>query len=156
MRDDVRTIADLPREPVSRVFGLDRGQAIDRVYIEKFLEEHRECIRGKVLEIAENTYTLRYGEDRVKESCILHVNGTGRNAIKGDLETGAGIEDNSFDTMIITQTLMFLFDAGSSVRHIYCALKQGGTAYLQWQGYHRSPDMMMTGGDIILAFMRQG
>lgn len=134
MRDDVRTIADLPREPVSRVFGLDRGKAIDRVYIEKFLEEHRECIRGKVLEIAENTYTLRYGEDRVKESCVLHINGAGKNVIKGNLETGEGLEDDSFDAMIITQTLMFLLDVRSVVDHIYCALKQGGTAVLTVAG----------------------
>lgn len=134
MKDVVGTIAGLPREPVSRVFGLDRGKAIDRVYIEKFLEEHRECIKGKVLEIAENTYTLRYGEDRVKESCVLHVNGAGKNVIKGNLETGEGLKDNSFDAMIITQTLMFLPDVCSAVSHIYCALKHGGTAVLTVAG----------------------
>ncbi len=134
MKDYAKTIADLPKEPISRVFGLDRGNAIDRVYIEKFLENYKEHIKGKVLEIAENTYTLQYGEDRVKESCILHVNGTGKNAIKGNLETGEGIQDNSFDAMIITQTLMFLFDVRSAINHIYCALKQGGTALLTVAG----------------------
>jgi len=134
MTDYVRVIADLPTEPISRVFGLDRGKAIDRVYIERFLETHKDHIKGKVLEIAENTYTFRYGENKVKESCILHVNGTGKNAVKGNLETGEGIEENSFDTMIITQTLMFLFDFNSAVNHIYCALKQGGTALLTVAG----------------------
>lgn len=134
MKDYAKVIADLPTEPVSRVFGLDRGKAIDRVYIENFLEKHKDYISGKVLEIAENTYTLQYGENRVKESCILHVNGTGRNAIKGNLETGEGMEDNSFDAMIITQTLMFLSDANSAIRHIYRALKQGGAALLTVAG----------------------
>lgn len=134
MKDYVKTIADLPKEPISRVFGLDRGKAIDRVYIENFLENYKEHIKGKVLEIAENTYTLKYGEGRVKESCILHVNGTGKNVIKGNLETGEGIEDDSFDTMIITQTLMFLFDVHSAVNHIYYALKRGGTALLTVAG----------------------
>lgn len=134
VKDYVKAIVELPTEPISRVFGLDRGKAIDRVYIEKFLEKYKEHIRGNVLEIAENTYTLRYGEDRVKESCILHVNGVGKNAIKGNLETGEGMGDNSFDSMIITQTLMFLADAGSAVSHIYRALKQGGTALLTVAG----------------------
>lgn len=134
MKDYVKVIADLPVEPISRLFGLDRGKAIDRVYIEDFLEKNKASIRGSVLEIAENTYTLQYGEDRVKESCILHVNGIGKNAIKGNLETGEGIGNNSFDTMIITQTLMFLFDVSSAVNHIYRALKQGGTALLTVAG----------------------
>jgi len=134
MADDVKAVAWLPIEPVSRVFGLDRGKAVDRVYIEKFLEAHKELIQGRVLEIAENTYTFRYGENRVEESCILHVNGTGRDAVKGNLETGEGLEENSFDAMIITQTLMFLFDIRSAVRHIYRALKHGGTALLTVAG----------------------
>ncbi len=134
MEDYVRAIAELPTEPVSRVFGLDRGKAIDRVYIEDFLEKHKTEIRGRVLEIAEDTYTLQYGENRVQESCILHVNGTGKNAVKGNLETGEGMEENCFDAMIITQTLMFLFDVGSAVKHIYRALKPGGTALITVAG----------------------
>ena len=134
MKDYVSIIADLPSEPISRVFGLDRGKAIDRVYIEDFLEAHKMDIHGRVLEIAENTYTLQYGEQRVKESCILHVNGTGENAIKGNLETGEGLNENSFDSMIITQTLMFLLDVNSAVGNIYRALKQGGTALITVAG----------------------
>jgi len=134
MKNYVEIIADLPTEPVSRVFGLDRGKAIDRVYIEDFLGTYKDYVKGKVLEIAEDTYTLRFGENRVQEFCILHVNGTGKNAIKGNLETGEGMEENSFDTMIITQTLMFLFDINSAVQHINSALKQGGTALLTVAG----------------------
>lgn len=134
IRDYARILAGLPSEPISRVFGLDRGKAIDRVYIEDFLKKHKADIWGKVLEIAEDTYTLQYGEDRVKESCILHVNGTGRKAIKGNLETGEGLDENSFDSMIITQTLMFLLDLNSAVKNIYHALKLGGTALLTVAG----------------------
>ena len=134
MKGYAEIIAELPTEPISRVFGLDRGKAIDRVYIEDFLQMHQDHIRGKVLEIAENTYTVQYGKDRVRESCVLHVNGTGKNAIKGNLETGEGIEENSFDTMIITQTLMFMLDINSAVTNIYRAMKPGGTALLTVAG----------------------
>lgn len=134
MKGYAEIIAELSTEPISRVFGLDRGKAIDRVYIEDFLQMHQDHIRGKVLEIAENTYTVQYGKDRVRESCVLHVNGTGKNAIKGNLETGEGIEENSFDTMIITQTLMFMLDINSAVTNIYRAMKPGGTALLTVAG----------------------
>lgn len=134
MKSYAEMIAELPVEPISRVFGLDRGKAIDRVYIERFLEVNKNYIGGNVLEIAEDTYTFQYGEDRVQESYILHVNGTGKNAIKGNLETGEGMEENSFDTMIITQTLMFMLDINSAVANIYRMLKHGGTALLTVAG----------------------
>src|SRR5215813_1540561 len=37
--------------PVSRVWGFDRGSAIDRYYIERFLAAHASDVRGHVLEI---------------------------------------------------------------------------------------------------------
>jgi len=42
-------------QPISRVFGFDRGTPIDRVYIENFLEKNKNLIKGVVCEIAEDT-----------------------------------------------------------------------------------------------------
>ena len=41
-------------EPVSRLFGYDRGTPVDRYYMEKFLGGHSADIRGRVLEIGES------------------------------------------------------------------------------------------------------
>jgi len=71
--------------------GAECGKPVDRYYIEEFLKSHKELICGKVMEIAENTYTWRYGGDNVRESLILHVEGWGKDAIKGNLETGEEI-----------------------------------------------------------------
>ena len=38
---DILTLKLLSQNPVSRVFGYDRGVPIDRYYIEKFLEENK-------------------------------------------------------------------------------------------------------------------
>jgi hypothetical protein len=38
-------------EPISRLFGFDRGTPIDRYYIEKFLIEKKKDICGRLLEI---------------------------------------------------------------------------------------------------------
>ncbi|PAF43791.1 hypothetical protein [Helicobacter sp. 11S03491-1] len=48
-------------KPVSKIFGLDRGTPIDRFYTDIFLSKHTSCIRGIVCEIAESTYTIRWG-----------------------------------------------------------------------------------------------
>lgn len=109
----IDVIAHMDLMPVSREFGLERGTAIDRYYIEKFLEKNRNLIYGDCIEIAENTYTMRFGQDKIKKSHILHLEGWGENAIKGNLETGEGIEEEKYDCVIITQTLMFTFNEWS-------------------------------------------
>jgi hypothetical protein len=57
--------------PTSRVFGIDRGLPINRYYIEKFLARHAADIRGRVLEVADNAYTRKFGGDRVVTSDVL-------------------------------------------------------------------------------------
>lgn len=130
----IPSVANLPLAPISRDFGTGRGKAIDRYYIEDFLRTYKEDIRGNVLEIAENIYTIKYGENRVEASNILHVNGWGNNAIKGNLETGEGLAENEYDTLIITQTLMFIYDLKSVADNIYRTMKNNGTALITVAG----------------------
>ncbi|MDQ6672148.1 MAG: hypothetical protein M3069_15630, partial [Chloroflexota bacterium] len=49
--------------PVSDEFGFDRGTPVDRYFIEQFLEQHRQDIRGHVLEVRDSGYTDRFGHD---------------------------------------------------------------------------------------------
>lgn len=130
----IAAIAHMDTKPVSSKFGLERGKAIDRYYIEHFIEKNRELIHGDCLEIAEDTYTKRYGEDRVNNVYILHIEGWGQNAIKGNLETGEGIDEGQYDCAIITQTLMFIFDFRKASENIYIMLKKGGNALITVSG----------------------
>ena len=116
----------LGKNPVSRKFGLDRGEAIDRYYIEKFLFENRQHIKGKVLEIAESTYTKKFGENKVEEALVLHVSSDMDADIVGNLETGEGIPENMIDCFILTQTLPFIYDIKSTVKNCMRILKSGG------------------------------
>ncbi len=52
-------------KPVSRLFGFDRGQPIDRYYIEHFLQSHVNDIRGRVLEVGDRDYMCKFGGNRV-------------------------------------------------------------------------------------------
>ena len=127
-------IAGMPTVPASRAFGSERGKPIDRYYIENFLDDNKQYIRGETLEIAETTYSLKYGEDRISHAYMLHVKGWGEDAIKGNFETGEGIEVARYDTLIITQTLMFIYDVKSVAENIYKTLKYGGTAFITVAG----------------------
>ena len=119
--------------PVSRVFGLDRGTAIDRIYIESFLNECRDKITGACLEIAEDTYTRKFGEDKVTHSMILHYTDD-KSAVRADLVSGEGIEECVVDCAIITQTMMFVKDIRKCVTNIYRMLKPGGHALITVSG----------------------
>ena len=114
-------------EPVSRVFGLDRGLCVDRYYIERFLTRHAADIRGRVLEIGESAYTRRFGGANVQRADVLHaVDGNPQATMVGDLATGRGIPRDAFECIILTQTLPFIYDIQSAVAHTWSALKAGG------------------------------
>lgn len=113
--------------PVSQVFGLDRGQPIDRYYIEKFLEKYPADVQGHTLEIGGNEYTHKFGGERVIKSDILHVSEEFANAtIIADLTQADHLPSDTFDCIICTQTLHFIFDVKSAVKTLFRILKPGG------------------------------
>jgi len=106
---------------------LDRGQSIDRYYIERFLQEHTADIRGYVLEIGNSTYIQQFGRQQVTRSEVLHVTSSNPVAtIIGNFETGEGIPQERFDCVILTQTLPFIYDIKAAMANIYAALRRGG------------------------------
>jgi SAM-dependent methyltransferase len=127
---------DLRRtRPFSRHFGTDRGGAVDRHYIERFLEMHSGDVRGAVLEIGENTYTHRYGGSRVERSDILHVSDANRSAtIVADLADAPHIPDAAFDCVILTQTLQLIFHVDRAIATLHRILKPGGVLLLTVPG----------------------
>ena len=122
--------------PIRRNFGLDSGgQCVDRYYIERFLDARSADVKGRVLEIGDNAYTMRYGGAKVTRSDVLHARpGNSAATIVGDLSTGQGIPDGAFDCMILTQTLPFIYDVEGTIRTIHRLLAPGGVALLTMSG----------------------
>lgn len=121
--------------PISRSWGFDRGLPIDRYYIERFLSTHARDIRGRVLEVKDNHYTLRFGRDHVTESDVVNVtNGTPLTTIVADLTSAECIESDSFDCIILTQTLHLIYDAPAALRTLYRILRPGGVLLLTVPG----------------------
>ncbi len=121
-------LGDLGRtQPISRVWGLDRGMPVDRYYIERFLSSRAEDIHGHTLEIGENTYSLRYGGSRIQKSDVLHVaEGTPNATIIADLTDAPNIADDTFDAVICTQTLQLIYEIDRAVATLARILKPGG------------------------------
>lgn len=140
----VNAIADMDTGPISRQFGTERGTPVDRQYIETFLREHSEFIRGDVLEIEDNAYTFRFGGERVVHSIVMDVDsGDSRISFNGNLETGEGIRDEIADCFILTQTLMYIFDLKSAAHNISRVLKVGGVALITCSGISQNSKRCM-------------
>jgi SAM-dependent methyltransferase len=114
--------------PISTSFGFDRGNPIDRYYIENFLARNAGDIRGRVLEIGDNSYTIKFGGPRVDKSDVLHVDaGNAAATIVGDLSQSGVLPPDAFDCIVLTQTLHLIFDMRKALAELARSLKPGGT-----------------------------
>ncbi|MBP5977285.1 glycosyltransferase [Brasilonema sp. CT11] len=129
--------------PMSQAFGYDRGQPVDRYYIENFLAHYQEDIRGRVLEIGDDNYTRQFGGyvsskdsvQRITQSDVLHVTkGNPKATIVGDLASGDNIPSNSFDCFILTHTIQFIYDVRAAIKTVHRILKPGGVALVTVPG----------------------
>jgi glycosyltransferase involved in cell wall biosynthesis/SAM-dependent methyltransferase len=121
--------------PVSRVFGFDRGQPIDRYYIDRFLARHAAQIHGRVLEVGESTYTRRFGGNHVSHIDVLHVvEGNPAATVVGDLADGRHLPASAFDCVLLIQTLHLIFDVPAAVRTLHRILRPGGTVLATFPG----------------------
>ena len=121
-------LGDLRRiTPIDSGFGLGRGKPVDRHYIEDFLRRNADDIRGRVLEIGEDTYTRAYGGTRVARSDILHADDSNPSAtLIADLAGDNDLPSESFDCFICTQTLTYIYDVRRALRTVHRILRRGG------------------------------
>jgi glycosyltransferase involved in cell wall biosynthesis len=121
--------------PVSLDYGWDRGTPVDRYYIEQFLQARAADIRGRVLEIADDAYSARFGGPRITKQDILHLNaGSAKATIVGDLSKPGVLPENAFDCILLTQTLQLIFDLPQAANRLYSALRSGGILLLTAPG----------------------
>ena len=124
--------------PISRVFGLDRARrerCIDILFIERFLLSHQKDIRGRVLEIGDDRYTSRFGGAAVEHSDVLHARPGSKGAtLIADLTCADHIPADSFDCIICTQTLQFIYDARAAVKTLHRILRPGGVLLASFTG----------------------
>jgi SAM-dependent methyltransferase len=113
-------------EPISRVWGLDRGQPVDRYYIEGFLERHAADIAGDVLEVKDPGYTKRF-ERGAHSYAVVDVAAHNEQAtLIADLTQPDSLPAGAFDCIVLTQTLHLLFELEPAVANLHRALAPGG------------------------------
>ncbi len=143
-------------DPVSKIFALDRGTPIDRVYIEDFLIGNSNLIQGNVLEIADSTYSKKFGENISNYGVLSEVK-SNNIGIVGDLTNVNTLPSEEIDCFICTQTLNFIYEFKKAIYGIYHTLKKNGSALVtvagisqisrydmdRWGDYWRFTDLSM-------------
>lgn len=115
-------------EPIGKKWGFERGNPVDRYYIEMFLERHANKIGGCCLELLKDQYTSRYGGSRVSQLDILHINSENiRATVTGDLASPDTLKNKKYNCIILTQALHLIYDCKSAVKNLCNALEPGGT-----------------------------
>ena len=117
----------LNTRPLSDSWGFDRGTPIDRYFIEDFLAKQAGDIRGRVLEIKSDGYTVRFGRN-VESRDVLDIDASNPNAtIVCDLTKTSDLPSAQYDCFILTQTLQLIFDVGAAITSAHRLLLPGGT-----------------------------
>jgi SAM-dependent methyltransferase len=126
--------------PISSHFGFERGLPIDRFYIEAFLADCAQDVRGVVLEIGDNSYTLRFGSGRVTTSEMLNLEDSPAATIVADLTKADHLPSDCYDCIILTQTLHFIYDFRAAVRSVHRLLRPGGVLLATFPGITHTTD----------------
>jgi SAM-dependent methyltransferase len=114
--------------PFSEYFGFERGTPVDRYYLDRFLEQHRHLITGRVLEIQAADYTLKYGRELAATDSVDIVSGHNEKlTYRCDLAKSEGvIPDASYDCFLLPNTLAHLRDVEGCLRHALRVVRPGG------------------------------
>ncbi len=127
--------------PVSGCWGFDRGQPIDRYYINQFLSCHAADLRGHILEIGGDHYGRQFGDGRLAKVDVFDADpGNAKATIVGDLQSAPQIASNVFDCIVATQTLQFIYDVRAAASTLSRILKPGGVLLVTLPGISQTYD----------------
>jgi SAM-dependent methyltransferase len=132
-----RDLGELRRTTPFSTWGASRGGSIARVYIGEFIGRNAEDIHGRVLEIASDDYSRRYGRS-VDDVDVLDVfEGNPRATIVADLAAAPTIPDGRFDCVLVTQVLSWIYDVRAPLRTAHRILAPGGVLLATTPGIAR-------------------
>jgi hypothetical protein len=112
--------------PFSETYGFERGTPIDRHYLHRFLGEHRDLIRGDVLEVQNRTYTTRFGHHLGRADTVDIVPRFAPTYLC-DLARSEGIVPSAaYDCLLLPNSLQHLRDLDACLRNALRVVRPGG------------------------------
>jgi SAM-dependent methyltransferase len=113
-------------EPFSVRYGFDRGTPVDRYYLEAFFRDRGSEIAGTVLEVKNPEFSGRYGRN-VRKLDLVDIDAANDSAtIIADLVDAESLPANTFDCVIVPQTLQLVTDPDAAVINLWQSIAPGG------------------------------
>lgn len=110
-------------------YGRTRGTPIDRYYQERFLEEARSSIRGRVVEVGGRTSNREaFGTEEVTEWIALDIEPSPEVTLVADITDPASLAAESVDTVLCFNVLEHIAEPQTAVDTLHRALRPGGVA----------------------------
>ena len=132
-------------EPLSDLWGSDRGTPVHRLYLDRFLAANRSDMRGRCLEFQDPTYVPTYGGDAVTRLDILHVDDSNPVAtLVADLTQPNDLPSDTFDCIVCTHVLHLIYDVGRAVAELHRILKPRGVLLVATPGISMADPELFT------------
>ena len=125
---------DLPRwgnlrrtTPFSSTYGFERGQPIDRYYLHKFLDSHRDLITGDVLEIQGTSYAERFGHDLFRADSFDIEPRVEPTYLCDFAHCADVIPNHAYDCLLLPNSLPHFRELDRCLAHALRVVRPGGT-----------------------------
>lgn len=137
-------------EPISDVYGSERGTPVDRVFLRRFVEQQQAIIAGDVLEMERPEWTGMVDRSRIGNLELLDRNPENPAAtLIADLCADDPFGRRTFDCELVLQTLQYLPDVPKALSNLFGALRPGGTLLLSVPVISRLDYMCGVDGDLV-------
>jgi len=112
--------------PFSSTYGFERGTPIDRYYLHKFLNAHRQHIAGDVLEIQANSSTERFGHDLTRADSFDIEPRFAATYLCDFAHSSDVIPDHAYDCLLLPNTLTHFRELDLCLAHALRVVRRGG------------------------------
>jgi hypothetical protein len=112
--------------PFSSSYGFERGQPIDRYYLHRFLDAHREAITGDVLEVQSTSYAQRFGHHLLRADSFDIEARFEPTYVCDFASCGDVIPDGAYDCLLLPNTLPHFRELGRCLAHARRVVRPGG------------------------------
>ncbi|HYB94437.1 MAG TPA: methyltransferase domain-containing protein [Vicinamibacterales bacterium] len=112
--------------------GRQRGEPVIRYYWRVFLDQHRQDVRGRALEIGSSETLTRYGNGAVQAAEVLDIAPRPGVSVVADLTRADDLASDTYDCFVVPFTAHLLFDVDAALYHAIRLLKPGGVLLINF------------------------
>jgi hypothetical protein len=112
--------------PFSSTFGFERGTPIDRHYLHRFLDAHRDLITGNVLEVQNDSYTQRFGHHLRRADTFDIVPAFAPTFLCDFAHCESVIPTNTYNCLLLPNTLQHFRELDRCLAHAVRVVAPGG------------------------------